>query len=69
MVAHQKMTSGQTEKKTCVLIAQQTRNKMDIDKTIDRTHILGQLNVVIETIIYLQEQQIKLQKQLDELKK
>ena len=42
---------------------------MDIDKTIDRTHILGQLNVIIETIIYLQEQQIKLQKQLDELKK
>ena len=69
MVTHQKMTSGQTEKKTCVLIAQQTRNKMDIDKTIDRTHILGQLNVIIETIIYLQEQQIKLQKQLDELKK
>ena len=43
--------------------------ELNIDKRIDQTHILGQLKVILETIIYLQEQQVKLQKQLDKLKK
>ena len=40
-----------------------------LDNAIDRTHLIGQLKVILETIIYLQEQQLKIQKQVDKLKK
>ena len=36
---------------------------------IDRTHLVGQLKVILQTMIYLQEQQKKVQKQIDKLKK
>jgi len=36
---------------------------------MDRIHLLGQLKVILETIIYLQSEQLKIQKQIDELKK
>ena len=35
---------------------------------IDRTHLVGQLKVILQTMIYLQEQQKKVQKQIDKLK-
>ena len=41
---------------------------MDINNTIDRTHLVGQLKVILQTIIYLQEQQLKVQRQIDKLK-
>jgi len=41
---------------------------MNISNTIDRTHLVGQLKVILQTIIYLQEQQLKVQKQIDKLK-
>ena len=42
---------------------------MDIEKIVDRTHLVGQLKVILETIIYLQKEQDKVQKQIDKLKK
>ena len=36
---------------------------------IDRTHLVGQLKVILQTTIYLQKQQLKVQKQIDKLKK
>ena len=36
---------------------------------IDRTHLFGQLKVILQTTIYLQKQQLKVQKQIDKLKK
>ena len=36
---------------------------------VDRTHLVGQLKVILETIIYLQKEQDKVQKQIDKLKK
>ena len=36
---------------------------------MDKIHLLGQLKVILETIIYLQSEQLKIQKQIDELKK
>ena len=36
---------------------------------MDKIHLLGQLKVILETIIYLQSEQPKIQKQIDELKK
>ena len=31
-------------------------------------HLMGQLKVILETIIYLQSEQLKIQKQIDKLK-
>ena len=45
------------------------RNKMDMGNIVDRTHLVGQLKVILETIIYLQKEQDKVQKQIDKLKK
>ena len=42
---------------------------MDMEKIVDRTHLVGQLKVILETIIYLQKEQDKVQKQIDKLKK
>ena len=42
---------------------------MNINNTIDRTHLVGQLKVILETIIYLQKEQLKVQKQIDKLKR
>ena len=36
---------------------------------MDKIHLLGQLKVILETILYLQSEQLKIQKQIDELKK
>jgi len=36
---------------------------------MDNIHLLGQLKVILETIIYLQGEQLKIQKQIDKLKK
>ena len=36
---------------------------------INRTHLVGQLKVILQTTIYLQKQQLKVQKQIDKLKK
>jgi hypothetical protein len=36
---------------------------------MDKIHLLGQLKVILETIIYLQSEQLKIQKQIDEQKK
>jgi len=41
---------------------------MKIDNIVDRTHLVGQLKVILETIIYLQKEQLKVQKQIDKLK-
>ena len=41
---------------------------MKIDNIVDRTHLVGQLKVILQTMIYLQEQQKKVQKQIDKLK-
>ena len=35
---------------------------------MDNIHLLGQLKVILETIIYLQGEQLKIQKQLDKIK-
>ena len=42
---------------------------MDMEKIVDKTHLVGQLKVILETIIYLQKEQDKVQKQIDKLKK
>ena len=42
---------------------------MDMGNIVDRTHLVGQLKVILETIIYLQKEQDKVQKQIDKLKK
>tara|TARA_R100001244_G_C5067182_1_gene110423 strand:+ start:47 stop:277 length:231 start_codon:yes stop_codon:yes gene_type:complete len=39
-----------------------------VDKSMDQIHLTGQLNMILKTIIYLQDQQLKVQKQLDKLK-
>jgi hypothetical protein len=36
---------------------------------MDKIHLLGQLKVILETILYLQSEQLKIQKQINELKK
>ena len=41
---------------------------MNWSDRIDRTHLVGQLKVILQTMIYLQEQQKKVQKQIDKLK-
>jgi len=41
---------------------------MNLSDRIDRTHLVGQLKVILQTMIYLQEQQKKVQKQIDKLK-
>ena len=38
------------------------------DNMIDKIHLMGQLKVILETIIYLQSEQLKIQKQIDKLK-
>ena len=45
-------------------------NKLDykLDNATDRIHLVGQLKVILETIIYLQSEQLKVQKQIDKLK-
>jgi len=47
------------------------QNKFDykLDNATDRIHLVGQLKVILQTMIYLQEQQKKVQKQIDKLKK
>ena len=40
-----------------------------LDTATDKIHLLGQLKVVLKTIIYLQSEQVKLQNQIDKLKK
>ena len=40
-----------------------------MENIVDRTHLVGQLKVILETIIYLQKEQDKVQKQIDKLKK
>ena len=42
---------------------------MNLSDRIDRTHLVGQLKVILETIIYLQKEQLKVQKQIDKLKR
>tara|TARA_R100000656_G_scaffold1711_1_gene3247 strand:+ start:222 stop:362 length:141 start_codon:yes stop_codon:yes gene_type:complete len=42
---------------------------MNWSDRIDRTHLVGQLKVILQTMIYLQEQQKKVQKRIDKLKK
>ena len=42
---------------------------MNWSDRIDRTHLVGKLKVILQTMIYLQEQQKKVQKQIDKLKK
>ena len=42
---------------------------MNWSDRIDRTHLVGQPKVILQTMIYLQEQQKKVQKQIDKLKK
>ena len=42
---------------------------MNLSDRIDRTHLVGQLKVILQTMIYLQKQQKKVQKQIDKLKK
>ena len=39
-----------------------------VDNSMDQIHLTGQLNMILTTIIYLQDQQLKVQKQLDKLK-
>ena len=39
-------------------------NKYD---AIDKTHLLGQLKVILETIIHLQSEQLKIQKQMNKI--
>ena len=39
-----------------------------LDNATDRIHLVGQLKVILETIIYLQSEQLKVQKQIDKLK-
>tara|TARA_R100001143_G_C3332411_1_gene120134 strand:+ start:789 stop:1019 length:231 start_codon:yes stop_codon:yes gene_type:complete len=39
-----------------------------LDISMDKIHLTGQLNMILKTIVYLQEQQIKVQNQLDKLK-
>ena len=39
-----------------------------LDTSMDKIHLTGQLNMILTTIIYLQDQQLKVQKQLDKLK-
>ena len=41
---------------------------MNLSDRIDRTHLVGQLHAILQTMIYLQEQQKKVQKQIDKLK-
>ena len=41
---------------------------MNWSDRIERTHLVGQLKVILQTMIYLQEQQKKVQKQIDKLK-
>ena len=41
---------------------------MTIDNIVDKTHLVGQLKVILQTIIYLQEQQLKVEKQIDKIK-
>ena len=41
---------------------------MKIDNIVDKTHLVGQLKVILETIIYFQEQQLKVEKKIDKLK-
>ena len=41
---------------------------MNWSDRIDRTHLVGQLKVILQTMIYLQKQQKKVQKQIDKLK-
>jgi len=38
-----------------------------LDNAIDRTHLLGQLKVILETIIHLQSEQLKIQKQMNKI--
>ena len=42
---------------------------MNWSDRIERTHLVGQLKVILQTMIYLQAQQKKVQKQIDKLKK
>ena len=42
---------------------------MNLSDRIDHTHLVGQLKVILQTMIYLQAQQKKVQKQIDKLKK
>jgi hypothetical protein len=42
---------------------------MNWSDRIDRTHLVGQLKVILQTQIYLQAQQKKVQKRIDKLKK
>ena len=39
-----------------------------LDTAIDKTHLLGQLKVILETIVHLQSEQLKIQKQMDKIK-
>ena len=39
-----------------------------LDNAADKIHLMGQLKVILETIIYLQSEQLKIQKQIDKLK-
>jgi len=41
---------------------------MNWSDRIERTHLVGQLKIILQTMIYLQEQQKKVQKQIDKLK-
>jgi hypothetical protein len=42
---------------------------MNWSDRIERTHLVGQLKVILQTIIYLQKEQEKVQKLIDKLKK
>ena len=42
---------------------------MNWSDRIDRTHLVGQLKVILQTMIYLREQQKKVEKQIHKLKK
>ena len=40
----------------------------EIDTTVDKIRLTGQLTIVLETIIFLQEKRRKLEQELDKLK-
>ena len=42
---------------------------MNWSDRIDRTHLVGQLKVILQTMIYLREQQKKVENQIHKLKK
>ena len=46
----------------------QNKDEYKLDNATDRIHLIGQLKVILETIIYLQSEQIKVQEQIDKLK-